>query len=269
MTTFPELDLLRERAPLVQCLTNTVVQQITANVLLAVGAAPAMVAHPVEAPEFARVADGVLVNLGTFSDAKADAMRAAVAAAGETETPWVLDPVAVGGLSVRTRLAHELVEGRPSAIRGNASEILALAGAGSGGRGVDATDAVDTVLDSARALAERTGAVVAVSGPSDAIVSPGRVSQVTGGHPVMQQVIGTGCSLGAVTAAALGAVRFGVEVHSDHDAVLAAHALLSAAGTLAAETTVRPGSFSVAWMDALHELTPKRVGELVTVEEHA
>ncbi|MGO1183178.1 MAG: hydroxyethylthiazole kinase [Micrococcaceae bacterium] len=261
------LTTLRERAPLVQCLTNSVVQQITADALLAVGAAPAMVDHPVEAAEFARVADGVLVNIGTLSDTMAEAMRAAVGAATETGTPWVLDPVAVGGLSVRTRLAHELVESGPSAIRGNASEVAALAGRGSGGRGVDSTDDVDAVLDSARELARRTGAVVAVSGPTDAIVSPGRVSLVTGGDPLMQKVIGTGCSLGAVTSAALGAARPGGG--DPHDAVLAAHALLSAAGTLAARTTTRPGSFGVAWLDALDELTPDQVARLVTVEERS
>ena len=57
------LAAMRGHAPLVQCLTNVVVAQWTANVLLAVGASPSMVDNPEEAGPFAAVADGVLVNL--------------------------------------------------------------------------------------------------------------------------------------------------------------------------------------------------------------
>ncbi|OMQ14824.1 hypothetical protein A7K94_0213835, partial [Modestobacter sp. VKM Ac-2676] len=85
-------EALRDTAPLVHCLTNTVVQTITANALLAVGAAPAMVDDPAEAGEFAAVASAVLVNVGTVSQRTADAMRLAARAAGGAGTPWVLDP---------------------------------------------------------------------------------------------------------------------------------------------------------------------------------
>lgn len=259
------LEALRHRHPLVQCLTNTVVQQITADVLLAAGAAPAMVDHPEEAPVFAAVADGVLVNTGTIAPAQAEAMRAAATAAREAGTPWVLDPVAVGSLPVRTPLAHDLAERGPSAIRGNASEIAALAGQGAGGRGVDATDDSLTVLEAARDLSQRTSAVVAVSGPRDVIVSPGRTTVLTSGHELMPLVIGTGCSLGAVVAAALGAAH--AQEVDDHDAVLAAHALLGAAGIVAGRTASGPGSFAVAWIDAIHGLRPAEVAQLVQVEE--
>src|SRR5919205_3120914 len=130
---------LRERAPLVHFLTNTVVQAFTANALLAVGAAPAMVDAPQEAGEFAAIASAVLVNVGTVHARTAEAMRLAARSAGNAGRPWVLDPVAVGGLAYRTELARELVELRPAVVRGNASEVLALAGAGAGGRGVDST----------------------------------------------------------------------------------------------------------------------------------
>jgi len=130
------LSALRDEVPLVQCLTNIVVANYTANVLLAVGASPAMVDNPAEAEPFARVAGGVLVNLGTPYPETAQAMMDAVTGASASETPWVLDPVAAGALAWRTQLAHEqLGVGSPAIVRGNASEVLALAGGG-GGRGV-------------------------------------------------------------------------------------------------------------------------------------
>jgi hydroxyethylthiazole kinase len=66
-------------------------------------------------------------------------MRLATASAARAGTPWVLDPVAVGALAYRTELAAGLLASRPAVVRGNASEVMALAGAGSGGRGVDST----------------------------------------------------------------------------------------------------------------------------------
>src|SRR5450631_4117316 len=158
------LTALREQPPLVQCLTNTVAAGWTANVLLAVGAAPAMVDNPREAREFAAIAGGVLVNLGTPYDDTARAMHLAVAGASRAGTPWVLDPVAAGALGWRTSLAQQLLrEARPAIIRGNASEILALAG-GAGGRGVESVDSPEAAAQVAMVLAERQRCVIAVSG---------------------------------------------------------------------------------------------------------
>lgn len=262
------VNAVRGSTPLVHCLTNTVVQNVTANALLAAGAAPAMVDHPQEAREFAGVASGVLINVGTMSTQQVEAMPAAAQSARDAGVPWVLDPVAVGGLSVRTELAGRLLDLSPSAIRGNASEVQALAGTGSGGRGVDSTDSVDSALGAASALAERTGAVVAVSGERDLIVwrADGVTNAVylTSGTPMLTRVIGTGCSLGALVAAYLGAAD-----HRDPNAaaaaVLAAHAHVGAAGTEAAKTANHPGSYGVAWMDALDSLSGDDVAGLVSV----
>ena len=121
------MSAVREQEPLVQCLTNSVVMDITANVLLAIGASPAMCDTPSESADFAAVASGVLVNAGTPSYEQYAGMRAAVAGATAAGTPWVLDPVACGGLTERTRFQRSIALEKPSAIRGNASEIIALA----------------------------------------------------------------------------------------------------------------------------------------------
>ena len=262
---FSILDEVRSSTPLVHCMTNTVVPEITANVLLAIGAAPAMIDLPEEAEIFATVASALLVNVGNGSAEQHEGMRRAAPAAVAAGRPWVLDPVAVGALPVRTALARDLLAVGPAAVRGNASEILGLAGAGAGGRGVDATDEASAALDTAIAMADAHATIVAVSGPTDLIVSPGRVTRVTGGSPLMTLVTGTGCSLGAAVAACLGVTE--ASGLDRHDAVVAAHALFSAAGTQAAAVAPHPGSFRTAWIDALHTLTPEQVADLVAVEE--
>ncbi|MFF0739102.1 hydroxyethylthiazole kinase [Streptomyces sp. NPDC004111] len=250
---------LRTSAPLVHCLTNVVVSQFTANVLLAVGAAPAMVHSAEEAGALARVAGGVLVNLGTVTSVTADAMRVAVTEAAGAGRPWVLDPVAVGPLPWRTGLAHELLASAPPAVvRGNASEILALDG-GRGGRGVDSTDTPESALEAATGLARRYGCAVAVSGPVDVLTDGTRVVRLANGHPLLSLVTGTGCALGALVAACTAVTG---------DALLAATAataLLTVAAEDAATRAAGPGTFAVALIDGLYELGPDRLAEAVNL----
>jgi len=236
---------LRAQAPLVQCITNSVVVNTTANVLLALGAAPAMVDIPEEAEEFAASASGLLINLGTPAAEHRAAMHAAVAGADGAGTPWVLDPVAVGTLPVRTKLATTLCAAGPTVIRGNASEILAVAGAGSGGRGVDATEDAESASGAAATLAARTGAVVAVSGPVDVLTDGRDTIRIHNGHPLLTRVTGGGCALGAVIAAFAA-------TDTDRLATTAAAVLTyTVAAEIAAEQAGSPGSFAVALLDAL------------------
>lgn len=247
------LEAIRERTPLVQAITNDVVTNFTANVLLAHGATIAMVDIPVEAGVFAGIADGLLINLGTPHAEQREAMLEAAASAHTIHTPWVLDPVAVGALPVRTELAAQLLEFSPTVIRGNASEILALAGQGGAGRGVDAHDSVDAALDAARRLSDRTGAVVAVSGAVDHTVHHESIVRVANGHPLLTRITGGGCALGAVMAAYLGVVDDALT------ATVAASAAYEVAAQDAAAVTAHPGTFQPAFLDALSTLTPARL----------
>ncbi|MGY1704191.1 hydroxyethylthiazole kinase [Geodermatophilus sp. SYSU D00697] len=241
-------EALRTAAPLVHCLTNTVVQTMTANALLAAGAAPAMVDAPQEAGDFAAVASAVLVNVGTVHERTAEAMRLAARSAGAAGTPWVLDPVAVGGLSYRTALAAELVELRPTAVRGNASEVMALAGAGAGGRGVDSTHSTDAAAQAAADLARRTGGVVAVSGEVDLLTDGRRTVRVGGGSVLLTRTTGAGCALGALVAAYLAVCD------DPLTAAVAAHAHVALAAEVAADVADGPGTFAPTWLDALDAL---------------
>jgi len=253
------LSALRERPPLVQCLTNIVAAGWTANVLLAVGAAPAMVDNPREAREFAGIAGGVLVNLGTPYDDTARAMHFAITGASRSGTPWVLDPVAVGALGWRTSVAHRLLhEARPTIIRGNASEILALAG-GEGGRGVESVDSPEATIAVAKELAKQQKSVVAVSGPTDHITDGNSVARLSNGHPWLTQVTGVGCALGALMAA------FAAVVPDAVVAAAAATATLTVAADSAAKETRGPGGFAVALLDELSLLQPAELAERVRI----
>lgn len=246
----PVLASVRKSSPLVQCITNSVVVNVTANALLAVGAAPVMADVPEEAGECAAVASAVLVNLGTPTAEQREAMLAAASSAHLAGVPWVLDPVGVGALGMRTVFAQRLLDLEPTAVRGNASEIRALAGVGAGGRGVDAADDVDAALDAAREIAERTGAVVAVSGPVDAVVAVRRVARIHGGSALLTRITGGGCSLGAVTAACIAAAG------DAFAGAVAAHALYAAASERAAAASDGPGSFGWRFLDALDAVSP-------------
>lgn len=245
------LAALREKKPLVHCLTNEVVQEITANVLLAAGASPAMVVAEEEAAYFAGVADAVLINIGTPYPARLRAMHASAAAARAAGRPWVLDPVAAGGIPWRDGVIEAFVRERPDVIRGNASEILALAGMGSGGKGVDSTDDSSAAVEAAALLARRTGGVVGVTGAADYITDGERVLSVSGGNPMATLVVGTGCSLSALAAAFCGACGDFLT------ATAAACALAKKAAESAAPAAKGPGSFRDAYLDALWLIKPE------------
>ncbi|EMA8639195.1 hydroxyethylthiazole kinase [Cronobacter malonaticus] len=242
----PVVTQLRRHAPLVHCITNDVVQNFTANVLLALGASPAMVVDTDEAAQFAAIADALLINLGTLTHPQQQAMRAAIDSACAAGKPWTLDPVAVGALTLRTEFAREILARRPAAIRGNASEIRALAGESGGGRGVDATESAHQAREAARLLARRTGAVVAVTGEVDYITDGERTVAVDGGTGMLTRVVGTGCALSAVVAAccALPGDRL--------ENVATACWLMKRAGELALTVSRGPGSFASALLDNLH-----------------
>lgn len=249
--TWPHADVaadlaeLRHAAPLTHCMTNIVAAGFTANVLLAAGASPAMINAIEEVAGFAAIAQGLLVNVGTITGPDAAAMLEAARAAKAARTPWVLDPVAAGALPFRTRIATELLAYGPAIVRGNASEILALAGASAGGKGVDSTAASNEALPFARAFAVRTGAVVAVSGAVDFITDGSRVIEVPGGDVLMTKVTGVGCALGALMAALLRTSETPLR------AATAASAIFAEAGERAARTVRGPGSFATAFLDEL------------------
>ncbi|WP_295539360.1 hydroxyethylthiazole kinase [uncultured Thiohalocapsa sp.] len=254
---------LRSAVPLVQNITNYVAMNPAANILLAVGASPAMVHAAEESGEFAALADALTVNIGTLSPLWLEGMLAAATAARSHHTPWVLDPVAVGATTLRRGAARQLLALAPTLIRGNASEIMALSaltadaadghGEHDGGRGVDATDAVVVAEQAAVALACRQGCVVAVTGEIDFVTDGRRAAHVANGHVLMPQVTALGCALTGVCGAFLAGGEDPFEV------TVAALAYYGLAGEHAARGADGPGSFLLCFIDALAALSADTV----------
>lgn len=249
-----DLEKIRETAPLVLSLTNSVVQPLTANLLLAIGAVPAMLNDAEEAADMLRSGTGaLLVNLGTVTREQGAVMQTAVREANRLNIPWVLDPVAVGALSLRTRLAGQLKEQSPRIIRGNASEIMALAGYSSVTKGPESTSSSADALHAARELALHTGAAVLVTGRTDYSTDGRQVTATENGHAMMSRVTGVGCSMGALSAACAAVSPTPLQ------AAVSTAVLMGIAGEMAFEQSPFPGSFAVSLLDSLYALSPEDV----------
>lgn len=237
---------LRARRPLVHNITNYVAMTISANVLLALGASPAMVHAAEEVEDFAGISDALCVNIGTLSPPWVEAMHKAAGRMNALGRPWVLDPVGCGATPYRTRVSQELAALHPAVIRANAGEVQALAGASAGGsKGVDSLADASDATAVADLLSLRTGAVVAMTGITDYVVDgQGRVA-IEGGHELMPLSTALGCALSAVVAA-FAAVR------PPGEAAIAALTVYGVAGQAAARNCRGPGHLPAELCDALH-----------------
>jgi hydroxyethylthiazole kinase len=249
-TAFADLSRIRRETPLVLNVTNTVVTNVTANALLALGASPAMTHAPADAAELAALARAVVVNMGTPGEAELASMLAAVAAAAKAGVPVVFDPVAAGATSWRREVARQVLATGPVAvIRGNASEILYLAGENARSRGVDSLHGSLEAGEAATVLARRLGCVVCASGEVDVLSDGRQTLYLSGGHFLMPRVTGMGCTATALVGAftAVNPDRLAAATH--------AMAVMASAGSVAAAGASGPGSLQLRFLDALFGLT--------------
>lgn len=243
---------LQDQQPLVHCITNSVASNFAANVVLAIGASPAMIDNPFEAEQFAQIAGALSINTGTPTTEQTQAMFKAVKGANTAGTPWVLDPVGYGAiLSWRSETVDDLLTFQPHIIRGNASEIAALAGNQSSAKGVDSTLQSDQALQHAQSLLN-SSPCIAISGATDYILSQEfGIIAITSGSVLQPKVTAMGCALGAVCAA------YHAVSQSSALAAIAGHCHFALAAQNAAEQAQGIGSFQVAFLDALDQLKPE------------
>lgn len=257
-----DLRRIRAEAPLVHNITNYVVMNLTANALLALGASPVMAHAEEEVAEMTAIARALVINIGTLSAPWIAAMFQAGGAARRKGLPMVLDPVGAGATAFRTDTARRLLdELSPAIVRGNASEIRALASEEHATRGVDSAHTPEAAAEAAVALAGRSGGVVVASGAIDLIVSGGSVARVSNGHPMMARVTGMGCTASAL-AGAFAAVN-----PSARDAAVNAMAVMGVAGELAAEGATGPGTFVARFLDALYLMSEADIRGRLKVSE--
>jgi hydroxyethylthiazole kinase len=224
---------IRERAPRVHCITNSVAQQYTANMLLAAGAVPSMTISVEEIGAFVAGADALLVNLGTFDRERKSAVEAALKAAAEKRLPWLLDPVFVDRSPARAQFGRALLAARPSVVRLNHAEFAALSG-------------YKAEIAAAARFAQANATIVALTGDVDIVSDGGRRLAIANGDSLMALVTAMGCAGAALVCAALA-------VETDPWlATVAALAAFGVAGEVAAQAARGPGSFAGAMIDALH-----------------
>lgn len=247
----------RQTTPLAGSITNFVTVDFVANAQLAVGGSAAMVYLPDEARSLVRLGSSFYINVGTLLPVYAESVPAAMDEAAATDKPWVLDPVALGIGTLRTELLQHARSCPPAVIRGNASEIIALAdlwklshSGGAGVRGVDTTDTVEAAETAAIALARYTKGAVAVSGKKDLITDGTHVLTAEGGSPLMEKVTGCGCSLG-------GVIAVYAAVTDPFTAACCGTFAYNLAGESASSAAVGPASFKSAFIDNLYTLTDK------------
>lgn len=228
---------VRTRSPLVHNITNYVVASYNANALLALGASPVMAHAHEEAGTMAQLAHALVLNIGTLDSYRVIAMKQALKAAIQAGKPIVLDPVGAGATHYRTNTVHELIRlGPPTILRGNASEILSVAGKTAPAKGVDSAASSDTAVEAAFKLATQIRATVCISGANDHVVDEtGRWVSLSNGHEWMTRITGTGCSASAM-AGAFSAIQ-----PDPWRATVAAMAYLGVAGEMAAEEIVQAG----------------------------
>lgn len=256
------LAVVRAQRPLVHNITNHVVMNFSANVLLALGASPVMAHAPQEIPQIVAMSDSLVLNIGTLSASRADSMVMAADMAAKLGKPVVLDPVGAGATTMRITTAWRIIESNAvTAIRGNASEIMALNQEGVASRGMDSQHLASEAAHAARNLAIKLGCVVAVSGAVDLLTDGKRKLEVANGHEMLTRVTGTGCASSAVIGAflALGGDPL--------TTAATAMAYFGLAGELAHDRAQSPGGFSVALIDSLYEITPLQLGQAVRIAD--
>ena len=256
------VNVVKSSNPMAGSITNTVTINFVANAQLAVGGSAAMVYLPDEGDFLAKAGGATYINVGTLMPIYEETLPRTAKALFDSGKPWVLDPVAIGIGALRSELLLQFKNYKPNIIRGNASEIIALAGlwnlnggsAVSRARGVDATDSVNAAKEAAIALARYTGGAVAVSGEIDLVTDGSLIALSYGGSHFMEIITGSGCSLGGVAAVYLTAA-------SPFIAALAATAVYNLAGKRAQLVTDAPASFQVQFLDELYKASAQEIAE--------
>jgi len=258
---------VREEKPLAPSITNTVTINFVANAQIACGGSAAMVYLPDEGEYLAEIGGALYINAGTMLPIYEETFPRTAKRLFELKKPWSLDPVGIGIGSLRTKLLAGFKDFPPSIVRGNASEIIALAklwgletaATSQGPIGVDTVDSVNDSENAAKALAlyinEKRGglgAAVAVSGIEDLVTDGNTVVYSKGGSHFMEKITGAGCSLGGVCAVY-------ASVTDPFTAALTATQIYNLAGKRAEAKAKGPASFQTAFLDELYLATAEDV----------
>lgn len=248
---------IRQLQPLIHNITNYVAMSLTANALLAIGASPVMAHATEEVIDMVQLAQALVINIGTLDTSLLKSMRTAMQTAREKALPIIIDPVGAGATPFRTQAVLGLLEtATPQIIRGNAAEIMALAGQSlTESKGVDSLHQSNKAYRSGQQLAKHYGCTVVISGQQDFIIHPQATYRIENGVALMRQVTAMGCTATALIGAFCA-------VQSDYLlAAISAMAVMGIAGELAYAQAEGPGSFQAQFLDALYYLEAKDIAQ--------
>ena len=260
MRMIDAVETVKHTNPMAGSVTNSVTMNFVANAQLAIGGSAAMVYLADEAVAIAQAGGASYLNFGTFEPFYAQTFPQMAQALCDAQKPWVIDPVGIGIGGLRTQILAEFKAYKPSIIRGNASEMIALAAlweldaglAKANVRGVDAQDTVEEARLAAISLARWTGGAVAVSGERDLITDGHYLVRSTGGSHFMSKITGAGCSLGGVMAVYATA-------STPFVAAVTGAAVYNLAGERAGREASGPASFQERFLDHLYQATAQDI----------
>lgn len=251
---------IREKKPFIFNITNEVATNFAANGLIAIGASPAMSHTPKEAAEYGSIADAVILNLGTLTEERGEAMLIAGKAANNNKVPVILDPIAVGGTPFRTDIINELLATvQFSAIRANSGEIAVLGGALTEAKGPDSV-IKENDPEIAQAVAKKYNTVVISTGETDVITDGSRTAICNNGHEMLENITASGCLLTSFVGPFLAV---GEDVY---EASVYATSSYGIAAELAMKKAAGPGTFIPAFLDELYFLTDEQVEKYKKIE---
>src|SRR4030042_1136585 len=252
---------VRALSPLVHNITNYVVMNSSANALLAAGASPVMAHAEEEVVDMVRIANALVLNIGTLSKKWISSMKIALKEANRLGKPVILDPVGAGATSYRTKTVKDLLDiGSVSIIRGNASEIIALVTDGFTTKGVDSTENATNAIERAKLLQQKNKCIICVSGKIDYIISQDEIARIHNGHEMMQRMTGMGGSATAIIGAFAGVTN------NYFEAAISGMALMGVAGELAVTESDGPGSLQMHFFDKLYNITSKEFFKTIKLE---
>lgn len=270
---FDGIDAIRNRIPLIHCITNPISINDCANALLAIGAKPIMAEHPSEAAEITAISDGLALNMGNITDARLASMKLSAAAAKKHNIPFILDIVGLTCSTYRREYVTSFLQTfRPSIIKGNMAEIRALCHTAYQSIGIDAIEASESSQSQEAVLAENVqlvknlagemGCTVLASGKTDIVSDGSAVCLIDNGSPKLPLITGTGCILNVLAAAALS-------VRSPFAAAAGACLCLGISGELADNATAQSsglGSYHVSLLDALSNLSSETLRQYAKIQ---
>lgn len=253
---------VRNKGPLVLNITNYVAMNNSANALLAVGGSPIMSKTVAEMDDLANVCDSLVINIGTLEPDSIEAMLAAQKAFNGLNKPVILDPVGAGASKLRNETIKKLLKsGTVQLIRGNGSEIIAVAGFNSNTKGVDSQDDSIDAIVAGQKLAVQYNCIVCISGVKDVVIDKTRVCFIDNGNVMMTKVTALGCSASAVLGAYAAVIDEGL-----YECAIAGCAVMSLCGEIAARDSNGPGSLQVNLIDTLYNIDDKTIEKLLKIE---